>query len=299
MTINDVTVQRDIPVGTAITDTISSPTANSWSNCSNYVVGVKSYLVDSGYKDGARKIFKTNIPGVGIEIGGYGLQSNGFNTTKYVGEQPYNAGLAGNDWVEIVGLYGCCVNASATGYVKLFKIGDITSGVLTGKYGAFIVGNINNLSDWGAEVALNFSTTTVTQVKCSITSQGLTLPIGNVPTNEFGNSPGTAAAKTVTEDLGLNCDAGTNINVKLSGIQNADSTDPSILALSPGEGNATGVGVQLLYNDKPLELNKLLNLKTSTGGVESFPITARYIQTKDTVTAGAANATATLNITYQ
>jgi type 1 fimbria pilin len=43
----------------------------------------------------------------------------------------------------------------------------------------------------------------------------------------------------------------------------------------------------------------MLNLKNSAGGQETFPITARYIQTKDKVTAGSANATATLNITYQ
>ncbi|MDU7775121.1 MAG: fimbrial protein, partial [Citrobacter sp.] len=92
-----------------------------------------------------------------------------------------------------------------------------------------------------------------------------------------------------------------NINVTLTGTQNPDTTDDSVLELS-NQGDdkvAAGIGVQLLYNDTPLELNKMLNLKRSAGGQEPFPITARYIQTKDKVRAGQANATATLNLTYQ
>ena len=122
--------------------------------------------------------------------------------------------------------------------------------------------------------------------------------MGNVSAQDF-TAINSVSDMTDTENLNINCDSGANINVTLNGTQNADSTDPSILALSPGQSFATGVGVQLLYNNQPLVLNNLLNLKTSTGGQESFPITARYIQIKDTVTPGTANATATLNITYQ
>ena len=51
----------------------------------------------------------------------------------------------------------------------------------------------------------------------------------------------------------------------------------------------------------PLKLDNNIVLKTSAGGQEFPPgtFTARYFQTKDNVTAGSANATATLNITYQ
>jgi type 1 fimbria pilin len=87
----------------------------------------------------------------------------------------------------------------------------------------------------------------------------------------------------------------------LTGIQQPDVSDSSILALS-GQGNAgvaEGVGVQLLYNAAPLTLNSNLVLKRSAGGQELFPITARYYQTRSSVTTGSANASATLTLTYQ
>lgn len=75
----------------------------------------------------------------------------------------------------------------------------------------------------------------------------------------------------------------------------------SVLALT-GQGSETvadGVGVQLLYNNAPVQLNNRLMLKQSSDGTESLPITARYYQTKPVVKAGEANATATLDMTYQ
>lgn len=69
-----------------------------------------------------------------------------------------------------------------------------------------------------------------------------------------------------------------------------------------GQGNtgtAKGVGVQLLYNGTPLAMNSRLLLKQSAGGVETLPLTARYYQTLGTVQSGTANASATLNLTYQ
>ena len=64
-------------------------------------------------------------------------------------------------------------------------------------------------------------------------------------------------------------------------------------------GTAEGVGVQLVYNTIPLQLNNRILLKQSAGGQEAFPLTARYYQTRAVVKPGSANATATLNVTYQ
>ncbi|MCL6720425.1 fimbrial protein [Klebsiella sp. T2.Ur] len=104
-----------------------------------------------------------------------------------------------------------------------------------------------------------------------------------------------------TQNLGLNCDVGANINVSLSGTQNPDISDSSVLALTGqgGAGVAKGVGVQIVYNGAPLMLNNRIVLKTSSGGQETFPLTARYYQTRTTVSTGTANASATLNLTYQ
>jgi type 1 fimbria pilin len=142
----------------------------------------------------------------------------------------------------------------------------------------------------------------IVPVACSIMTPSLTFPIGDVLVETFSGVIGTTPRQGGnTQNLGLDCDAAANINISLSGIQNPDVETSSVLALT-GQGNegvAKGVGVQLLYNDVPLELNNRIVLKPSTGGQESLPITARYYQTQTEVTPGTANASATLNLTYQ
>lgn len=102
--------------------------------------------------------------------------------------------------------------------------------------------------------------------------------------------------------IGLKCDAGVKISGSLSFTQNADTANDSVIALT-GAGSAgvsKGVGIQLLYNGTPLRRNTNIVLKTSSGGAE-FPagaFTSRYFQTQGTVYPGSANATATLNLTY-
>ena len=134
------------------------------------------------------------------------------------------------------------------------------------------------------------------------TTPQLTFPIGDISAATFGSTVGTTPAGAQnTQNLGLNCDPGANVNVSLSGIQNPDVATTSVLALT-GQGNtgtAKGVGVQLLYNGTPITLNTRLPLNVATGGQQAFPLTARYYQTQTTVEPGTANASATLNLTYQ
>lgn len=123
--------------------------------------------------------------------------------------------------------------------------------------------------------------------------------MGDILISKFTGTGVTAGDKSF--DLGLTCDKDAKINVSLAGTQNTDTTETSVLALtSAGQtGTATGVGVQLLYGGVPLKINTNLLLKTSAGGQETLPLTARYYQTKTAVGTGQANSSATLNITYQ
>lgn len=148
----------------------------------------------------------------------------------------------------------------------------------------------------------NITGGSITTLACSLSSGSLSFPIGNIPATSFGSTVGTTPANAqVTQNLGLTCDPGANINISLSGQQNPDVANTSVLALSGqgGPGVAQGVGVQILYGGTPLNLNNTVFLKQSGGGLESFHIIARYYQTKTAVSPGTANATATLNITYQ
>lgn len=236
-----------------------------------------------GAQAGITDVYKTNLQGVGIQGDWDGVQWT-YRNPATVDARSGTTGIYD-------GGYGQTF--------KLVKTDNIISGTLTNGLVAttYYDGNSSNPA-----IRINLVNSTVVQVACSITTPNLVFPIGDVLASTFGSSIGTTpvAAKN-TQNLGLNCDAGANINVSLSGTQNPDVSTTSVLALT-GQGSANvakGVGVQILYNSSPLILNNRIVLKQSAGGQETFPLTARYYQTKTSVTTGMANASATLNLTYQ
>lgn len=270
----NVIVQRDIPVGSAIYSgsTGLGPTLLECGGSTNTNVYKMTYL--GGVATSIAHAYATNIPGVAIEVDlSWGYLDNPPSTD--------NTG-AGS------------VNLPPIRY-KLYKTGDIQSGQLSpGQIGTWSVSGIT-------PVTINMSEGSITQVACAITTPELTFPIGTLSKADFGTTPGFTPAKTSTQNLGLDCERAANISVTLNGQQNPDVSDASVLALNNqgSASTATGVGVQLLYEDKPLIINTRLALKTSSGGKESFPVTARYYQTRNSVTVGEANTSATLTLTYQ
>lgn len=180
---------------------------------------------------------------------------------------------------------------------------SISSGTLTGEPSVIDAQyEINNYPTLFDMPDINIvSTTYVFTDKCSLNNNAMIFDIGDVSASEFSNQIGFTPGQKALQNLNLDCDANVNVNITLNGTKNPDVSDLSVLSLNnQGQnGVADGIGIQFLYNDIPLELNKLLNLKRSAGGRESFPLTARYYQTKTTVKPGTANATATLDITYQ
>ncbi len=270
-----VSVQRDMSIGTVFSSfvinasgTIASCSAGSGSE--SYELNMFTSLSSiSNY-------YKTNLPGValGIKFSGAGWY--------FPSVRPYDGPIA-------ITMYPI--------EISLVKTGNITSGILSSGVLATSHGDDNVRA-----ITVNFTGNRITQLACSISQTNLTFPIGDISTSTFGSSVGTIPSGAQnTQNLGLNCDAGANINVMLQGTQNPDVGTTSVLALT-GQGNsdvAKGVGVQLLYNGTPLVLNNRIVLKQSAGGQETFPITARYYQTKTSVSTGKANAAATLDLTYQ
>ena len=77
-----------------------------------------------------------------------------------------------------------------------------------------------------------------------------------------------------------------------------------VLSLTPVTGVATGVGVQLFSGVsgavQPLSQNRVLNISPAAGTTGfSVNLSARYLQTANTVTAGSANAVANYTLIYQ
>ncbi|HEY4437445.1 MAG TPA: fimbrial protein [Lelliottia sp.] len=287
VSLGSMMVQRDAPVGTII-GTVTFTNNNRSLNCSGpgTMSRYRTFTYLGGGLSPLPNIYRTNLTGVGIQTDA----SEAYFTNPAQLFQSTNGGA------------GVLFANHHTIIVNFVKTGDIIPGTL-------VVGEIaNEQFDDGNGGRITTESVTlsggnsVTVLACSPITQTLIFPIGDVFASTFGSTVGTipAGAQT-TQNLGLNCATGANINVSLSGIQNPDVSDNSVLALT-GQGSAgvaQGVGVQLIYNGSPLRLNNRIVMKQSWGGQETFPLTARYYQTKTTVTTGSANTSATLNLTYQ
>ncbi|MGP2408147.1 fimbrial protein [Yersinia sp. 2545 StPb PI] len=240
---------------------------------------------------GGSPIFNTNIPGLGVQLGA--VTSAG-NLTGWIGT---GNNIDGNiNQVAFISSPSVMPSLYAGAAVAFYKTGPMTSGVLTQRVGSMILGATGS---WATEVPINISGMTVTVLSCSLTTPTFTVPLGNIYATSFTGVGSFTGAQSF--NLGLNCASGSKINVSMAGTQDANTVNTSVLALTGAgtAGVAKGVGAQILYNNSPLTIGSWLLLKTSAGGVETFPFTARYYQTLSNVLPGTANATATLNITYQ
>ncbi|WP_447781931.1 fimbrial protein [Enterobacter asburiae] len=292
-TFNDLNIQRDVPVGTVLLQKeVSVPATVGISAYAGACTQEMKMNYAGATKTSLASVYNTNIPGVGIKVFTY--THSGAGAYDYFENPGKNNSFSSSTGMSSYAYW----TASNVATVYLVKTGDITSGRLA----AGEIGRVTNLETSTVLFNINTSGGNINSLACSIESgNGLSFPIGDVLTTEFKGVNSTPD-KTSTVDLKLDCNADANINIKLNGVQNPDSTEKSILALSGKQGQngvADGVGVQLLYNGTPLEINKLITLKKSSGGKESFPITARYIQTKEAIRPGAANATAVLDLIYQ
>ncbi len=294
-------VQRDLPVGAMIGSVLTSDMAGRFS-CSDAPApaltyqefGIKSHGKNVTIIDG-RNIYSTGIAGIGYAFGG--LSGN-----NCAGTSGWVDSVWGPNVQQLCKSSGLLASQPMTGQalVQFYKTAQTTG---SGSVGAQLIGSFilrNNQSAWmWPEAYINLGALTVTTVACSVTNSALSVTMGTVQKRAFrgaGTGPGDSFTRTLT--IPLNCNAGTRVNVQIDGsVQDAAN---GVLNLTGGTGSATGVGIQLLYNNVPLTLQKPINTGSAdTAGTFSIPLQARYYQTGSDITPGTANATATFTITYQ
>ncbi|MEX3242386.1 fimbrial protein [Serratia quinivorans] len=277
-----IAVQRDAAVGAILAETSFSWSGSSVT-CNSSYVRFRTLSYQGGLLSPLPMTYKTNLAGVGITTAAYTRFSNPPEIYEY-----YAAGYPSHHIV----------------IVQLIKTGNVTPGTLatgeiaTEKFSSPIE-SAPGPSAVTTEIVNMGAGNIITQIACSLTNTTISVPLGDVQSSAFNSISATAGDKTF--NLGLSCDKDANINVALAGTQNMDTADTSVLALTNAgqSGTAKGVGVQLLYGGVPLKLNNNILLKTSAGGQETLPFSARYYQTQTAIGAGLANSSATLNITYQ
>ncbi len=271
-----VLVQRDTPVGAVI----ATATTGAY-NGGDRIAGctepwtlkwdVKQWSVPSRL---GHSIYRTNVEGVGIRL-----------TNTSLGEViPYTQERG----VEDVVIQGDGIKG------ELIKTGDITGGSLLP--GVLARGMVSD-EFYFANVTLNGISTIVTTA-CSVTSPNIEVPLGEHDKSEFsGRGSGTAWQMF---DIGLECDRGARISVRIDATEDSDAGQKDVMALDPDPNAAAGMGVQLWYqNGGAVAFGETHYNQLSAGGNEAIHLQARYYQTLESIKAGQANATATFTMIYR
>lgn len=268
-------VQRDLPVGTVVwQQTVKTAGMPLPDGCSGVSDSRQiTFGQESGILSGRSPVYSTRIPGIGYAIASGDEFNDVWPATRNLLEK---------------------VDELTTISFRLVVTGQVSSGVLSA--GEYARRAINGQTV--QQVVLQ-DAAPLTRIACELSSsREVVVPLGDVPRTRFTGVGSTQGDRLF--QLGLLCDAGAQVNIQFDG--EIDSSGiPGVLALlnTGGSGIASGIGVQMLYNQSPIKLGERLPLETAQGGLRSYSFTARYYQTKPKVTSGEANSVATFSLTYQ
>lgn len=150
-----------------------------------------------------------------------------------------------------------------------------------------------------ADGTLNF-TGSVTDTACTVTpaSATQTVALGQVNSKTLATAGASAGATTFSITVSSCPAAAVSAKVKFGGAVNA--ANPALLALTPGGGVATGVGIGLYESDNTT-LITLGSESASKALSSTVPTTLNYIAkyvATGTAVAGTANATSDFTIIY-
>lgn len=132
----------------------------------------------------------------------------------------------------------------------------------------------------------------ITVPTCSV--QGTTIALGNVSTNTM-TAVGSTSPTSAASNLRLTCSNNPAVDMRLTTAPIAGT--PNVLAISGGSGAASGIGVQLIYNNAVLAYNTNYRVSNAAGPSLQIPLAARYYRT-GAMRPGTANGSAVVQLIY-
>ncbi|ADO47338.1 fimbrial protein [[Enterobacter] lignolyticus] len=300
----NITISQDLPVGSVIGTQIITPTINAFScynsdqgNIVNQTFGVKGIGTYDSMLN-SRRIYKTEVSGIGYSISGSTANCAG-GTAVVTGSNTIR-GLV--DTVKLCENTSGMINPTLNGTVTVtfYKTASETgSGTITAKTVGSLILLSNSLLWQSPEATVDINAFTITTPACKVTTQSISVDMKDVNKNEFNgknSTPGNVHTQSFT--LPMTCNAGTQVSVKMEG--NIYDATKGVINIISNANAATGVGIQLLYNNQPLTLGTNFPVgSSSAGGSFSVPLQARYYQTGDSITTGSANGVLTFTMSYQ
>jgi type 1 fimbria pilin len=135
---------------------------------------------------------------------------------------------------------------------------------------------------------------------CDVLNNTINVSLGTVWPGLFSGASVGGVTPDVPFSIELNCDAGANVNIRIDGTAD-DSLAAGVIKISNGaEGQASGVGIQILKGDtSPVNLGEQWAITSSASeGSLSIPFFARYYLNGQTLSSGSGNGTATFTMIY-
>lgn len=298
-------IPNSLQVGQKIADSVLADRLSGAFNC------------DSSQFSNVEQFFGMNASNaLATTIDGHYVYQTGINGIGYAlygaGDSLYckNGWIAGNNTMDgDINSLSLCRYTSSTlvrtfklsKKITFYKIGNIDLGTTINlKAGELILDNdgVRNPSS----VSL-MQTLTTESTQCSYTGlYNVPVPMNDAFVTSFKGKGSVPQQNPKDFTLKLSCGSNIPVSVTLTGT--AVDASQGILQLQAGADNATGVGIQILYqpasasNYLPLPLGYPTFIGNYSGNI-SLKFAAQYIQTENKVTGGHAKAVATFTFTYQ
>ena len=228
-------------------------------------------------------IYNSTIPGVGIK---FILNDN----RTLSGPLPYyneKAPVCRDNYESVA----YCGNVFTTLSVQLIKTDKITgSGKIPNAQLIEVTANDLKLYQY------NLLNTSISTPSCFFTQYNHHVSMGKIQQNHF-NGIGSHSPP-IPFSFSLQCSAQTPVDLSFKG-QHSISTDKSIIALDDKPNKAQGIGLQILYRGKKVDINQPFKLISRTHVFqELLDFSAQYVQYQDKIASGEANVTLTLELSY-
>ncbi|MDE7590856.1 fimbrial protein [Enterobacter bugandensis] len=286
-TIPDIEVSANLPIGGVIATVTTNASGVKWMTCTGTNNSIL-YKMTGNWGSYADYVQNTNLAGVGVKMTVPLPPGTIFlpNSDKYYSTLNVPAGVYYDDYPSTL---------------TFIKTGEITAGTV---YNWSVSGSLRDQSTNGSggapgSAGINFFDFNIKIATCNVSSRNLSIQLGNVPADSFGDTPGALFGNVGQDTLNIACDKSQNVKLRLDGNESTDLPGAIDLDNKGAAGVADGVGI-VFSNDTLGKLPLGTDMPFATAITNAaLTIGAQYIQTKPNVKAGTANATATLTLTYE
>ncbi len=271
-----ITIRPSDPVNTVlISKTVSFPSMTV-AECGPRTA---SLVLDTGSGSVSNGVFSSGNAAIGIRFYRNGTQLTSLITSTRIGP----------------GRVTIPATTFRMEYIKLSQ--PTTSFTLRGNWirASFnTVGSFHaNVHEWGASAANSQTRVIAATPTCTVSTRSVAIDLGAVAASSL-TSVGSVSPTSGTQNVSLSCSNNPSVIMTMSGARSG--TLPNVLALTSAS-TARGVGVQILRNNAALTIGSGVFVSSGAGATLTVPIAARYYRTGD-IAAGTANASATLQFTY-